>query len=140
MVHELLITMSGQNAVKELQPVEIYRLLYNGNPLPDSTLSTSLPFFGCKIFNQSSQNAYAYFNNGRDKGDVIDAGRERIWEGFSLSDIYIQNVGDDVIPRDKIKVTIYSDHASILRYLELQAIEKRIGKELLSKSLVGGGV
>lgn len=140
MVREMLVAFGKYNTIPKIQPLIVggtHRVKYGGKPLPESDLSTSLPALGCKVTNDSNQPIYVYFNNDRDKGDTIGAGgRERIFDKFSIYDIFIENDGDDEIEKGKITIMLYNDLESLFYYNEL----KRTHPVQLSTSLVGGAL
>lgn len=144
-VCEMLINFGkARNTIPSIQPLIIggaHRLRYNDKPLPESNLATRLPALGCKVTNNSKQDIYVYFNNDEDKGDIVGRGGvERVFDGFSISDIYIINRGDEPTNPGEIELMLYTDHAGLDRYYRLLAQQKtkKIPK-ILPDSLVGGG-
>ena len=140
MVKEMLVSFGVENTIPAIKPLGqagAYRVKYRGKVLPESDLSTSLPALGVKVTNDSTQPIYVYFNNDRDKGDTIGAGgRERVFDGFSAYDIYIENHGTEATKEGEIGLLLYNDHGGIRNYLVL----KRTAPRTLSTSLVGGAL
>ena len=144
-VREMLINFGhGGNTIPAIAPLAeggVHRVTYNGRPLPESDLSRSLPALGCKITNNSRQDIFVQFNNDGDRGDIIGRGGvERVFTGFTISDVFISNRGDDTINTGEVEITLFTDQTALVNYYRLLRLQNlKLIPNVLPNSLVGGG-
>ena len=137
----MFICFRDRNAVPEIKPHQTAELTYNEVPLKSGQLSTVLPALGLLVYNKSTQDAFVFINENRDKGIEVGAGRERSLDGLSIYGVSIENLGDEPIPRGAIIPTLFTDHSALVQFGKLADNDRKRTirglRPLLSQKQIG---